>query len=490
MAPSTTDGRVASSCVVERGQPSFVNRGPCDPRATLVVSGSRYKDLRSASPPFPTSVLPLSDIVSRTSRTYIPFRTIHFPILSSWTCRRKSTRAVWLCLYSRKKAACASFEVHLRDHSFFPKGLRPYKFFRPRLKPPSKFNQDIKFVAAYSSSILTLFCGSSAVPVPSQSVVYVIGTKFVLAKNIVYWGLDGAGVEALCQPPAPVVAAQHEELDTLDLDSQPSSTNDNDIDSSESSVDAAVMPMQDATAQTGDLPHNIDPILAKRVIRHLASESAAGHEKVYNQGSAIIFRYVCGILAIDHDKIKMRGKSEKRCLFEAIIKSISDDESQLLLLSAYVAENSPTARAVLGKDIMEAIWADMANTQLPTWVGSAPRNWGTTQRGKLSANQWRTICTIHLPITLIRLWKNETGRKKELLANFMDLVSAVRIANMRVSTRDQIRNYEMYIFRYISNIKALYPDEELKPTHHAALHIGSMLDLFGPVHSHSAPFFE
>lgn len=139
---------------------------------------------------------------------------------------------------------------------------------------------------------------------------------------------------------------------------------------------------------------------------------------------------------------------------------------------------------------MEAIWANMECTQLPTWVGSVPCNWGTTQRGKLSADQWRTICTIHLPITLIRLWRNETGRKKDLLNNFMDLVSAVRIANMRVSSRNQIQAYNKHIFRYVYDMQTLYPNENLKPTHHAALHLGDILDLFGPVHSHSAPFFE
>lgn len=139
---------------------------------------------------------------------------------------------------------------------------------------------------------------------------------------------------------------------------------------------------------------------------------------------------------------------------------------------------------------MKAVWDDMERTQIPTWIGSAPRNWGTSQRGKLSADQWRVICTIHLPITLIRLWRNESGRKKELLANFMDLVSAVRIANMRVSSRNQIHAYNQHIFRYITGIKHLYPDEKLKPSHHAALHIGEILNLFGPVHSHSAPFFE
>jgi hypothetical protein len=81
---------------------------------------------------------------------------------------------------------------------------------------------------------------------------------------------------------------------------------------------------------------------------------------------------------------------------------------------------------------MEAVWADMALTELPSWVTDVPHNWGTTVRGKLSANNWRVICTVHLPITLIRLWGGDDAPedRKDKLQNFMDLVRAVQIANL------------------------------------------------------------
>jgi hypothetical protein len=132
----------------------------------------------------------------------------------------------------------------------------------------------------------------------------------------------------------------------------------------------------------------------------------------------------------------------------------------------------------------------MAHTRLPSWISPVPRDWGTATRGKLSADQWRIICMIHLMFTLIRLWSDGTDRQQEMLSNFMDLVSAVRIANMRVSSKNQIQAYKYHIFRYIKGLKVLFPDQHLKPIHHAALHIGDILQLFGPVHSHSAPFYE
>ena len=146
--------------------------------------------------------------------------------------------------------------------------------------------------------------------------------------------------------------------------------------------------------------------------------------------------------------------------------------------------------AVLGKDVMAVIWEDMKRTQLPSWITSAPANWGTAKRGKLSADNWRVICTIHIPITLIWLWREETGRKRDLLENFMELVSAVRIANMRVSSQEQVSAYNQHIMRYVEGIQQLFPHENLRPTHHAALHIGDQLQHFGPVHSHSSPFYE
>lgn len=150
----------------------------------------------------------------------------------------------------------------------------------------------------------------------------------------------------------------------------------------------------------------------------------------------------------------------------------------------------PRGRVVLGKDVMEAVWADMALTQLPTWLTAAPCDWGTKERGKLSADQWRVICLIHLPITLIRLWSNGTVREEAMLRNFMDLVNAVQIAHMRATSQPQIDAYNQLMFRYVAGLKNLFPDVKLRPNHHVALHIGDMLNLFGPTNSHNASFYE
>jgi len=139
---------------------------------------------------------------------------------------------------------------------------------------------------------------------------------------------------------------------------------------------------------------------------------------------------------------------------------------------------------------MEAVWADMENTCLPSWISPAPRDWGTTKRGKVSADEWRVICTIHLVITLIRLWHDKEGRLQDMLQNYMDAVSAVRIANLRSSSPNRSQAYNFHIFRYVGGLRRLFPDQNLKPVHHAALHIGHLIELFGPLHSRSANFYE
>jgi hypothetical protein len=141
---------------------------------------------------------------------------------------------------------------------------------------------------------------------------------------------------------------------------------------------------------------------------------------------------------------------------------------------------------------MEAIWEDMALTELPSWVSKAPSNWGTATRGKLSANNWRVICTVHLPITLIRLWgaDDQSDSRKAMLENFMDLARAVQFANLCSISQKEIEQYEYYIFRYMTSFKSLYKLAKVKPIHHAALHYGNILQGFGPAHTHSATFYE
>lgn len=135
---------------------------------------------------------------------------------------------------------------------------------------------------------------------------------------------------------------------------------------------------------------------------------------------------------------------------------------------------------------------DMERLSLPSWVARAPSRPGETTQGKFSADQWRTFCTVNLPITLIRRWgslpKNE--RKYRMLANYMQLVSAVRLANMREMTEKRIQYFEELIRLYLKGIQELYPHTNITIYQHMMHHFGSLLRRFGPVHSWRCFAFE
>jgi hypothetical protein len=132
---------------------------------------------------------------------------------------------------------------------------------------------------------------------------------------------------------------------------------------------------------------------------------------------------------------------------------------------------------------MEEVWNDMKLTELPSWMSPAPPNWGTTARGKLTADQWMVVCTVHLPVTLIRLWGNLRDRRFELLCNFMDLTSAIQLATQRSITAQMINDHELLIVRYLNNMKRLFKGSKVQPIHHVAQHTADFLRLFGPTHA-------
>ncbi|KAG6914808.1 hypothetical protein DXG01_015220 [Tephrocybe rancida] len=193
-----------------------------------------------------------------------------------------------------------------------------------------------------------------------------------------------------------------------------------------------------------------------------------------------MLEYLCDLIDINYSDFPRNARAYKNNVYLRLIAKINEEDSikcrQLLLYNPA----KPLGRVVLGKDVMEAIWADMRRTQLPTWIRPAPPNWGTAQRGKLSADQYHVICMIHVVVTLVRLWANETSHKKEMLKHFMDLVSTVHLANLCVISQDKIDTYNEYIFRYAAKWTELLPNKSLKLILHAALHIGNVMELFGP----------
>ena len=134
---------------------------------------------------------------------------------------------------------------------------------------------------------------------------------------------------------------------------------------------------------------------------------------------------------------------------------------------------------------------DIADVIVPTWVEKPPSNFGDASHGSLKADQWRTVCTIYLVLTLVRLWghNNATVQQRRVLQNFVHLVVAVDAATRRSMTPFRAELFDKNMELYIQGLRELY-DHQLVPNHHLSLHLKVCLLLFGPVHGWWAFPFE
>lgn len=139
--------------------------------------------------------------------------------------------------------------------------------------------------------------------------------------------------------------------------------------------------------------------------------------------------------------------------------------------------------------MLQKIHEQLPLTELPSWISPVPRNVGTTARGKLSADQWHILCVVNLPIILIRLWAPQGGRFKQMLDNFMNLVTEVVVGSLLEMSEEAIVVYETAAMAYLRTAKELY-DIEITPNQHNSLHIPFFLRHFGPLHSIRTFFSE
>ncbi|KAJ3858812.1 hypothetical protein EV359DRAFT_51758 [Lentinula novae-zelandiae] len=156
--------------------------------------------------------------------------------------------------------------------------------------------------------------------------------------------------------------------------------------------------------------------------------------------------------------------------------------------SSIRANSGSTPRHVIGKDLLAEIWADMGPTILPTWIQPPPPKWGTIAAGKLSADEYKVICSISLVVTLIRVWGYENA--EGMLQNYVDLVHAIHVLFLRETSQKSRGYYKSHMLRYLRTVLDLYPDITLKSNHHLAIHIIADLENLGPGHAQSTPVFE
>jgi len=123
----------------------------------------------------------------------------------------------------------------------------------------------------------------------------------------------------------------------------------------------------------------------------------------------------------------------------------------------------------------------------PAWISSVPNKVGASGIGKIKADQWRTLGTLHFPVSLAVVWSSTGtelhGPKGKLLDTTFSLVSAILIACSHNTSPAHAKAYLRYMQNYIDGIKQLDPTFKFLPNHHMALHLQEYLEQYGPVHS-------
>lgn len=155
-------------------------------------------------------------------------------------------------------------------------------------------------------------------------------------------------------------------------------------------------------------------------------------------------------------------------------------------------------RTFLTKQALQQIQAGIAETLRPSWQQTLPSNFGSAEHGKLKADQWRTSFEFDLPVSLVQildrqsLSKDSTSYKHalDIIQNTMDLAMAIFWATSRHTSTHHAERCKFHMDNYIAGLLKLYPDQDLVPNHHYALHLHEMLLRFGPMHGWWAFPFE
>lgn len=154
-------------------------------------------------------------------------------------------------------------------------------------------------------------------------------------------------------------------------------------------------------------------------------------------------------------------------------------------------EPEGTSAAIFSSDVLQEVRSDIQRIYLPSWLEKPPSNIGDASHGKLKADHWRTLCTVTMVITLVRLWGHTRASQEEsdALENFMHLVAAVDLATRRSMSVDRANTFDSHMEAYVQGLRTIY-EADLVPNHHLSLHLKDCLLLFGPTHGWWAFPFE
>ncbi|PPQ87388.1 hypothetical protein CVT25_008292 [Psilocybe cyanescens] len=140
---------------------------------------------------------------------------------------------------------------------------------------------------------------------------------------------------------------------------------------------------------------------------------------------------------------------------------------------------------------MAEIRSDIECMTTPSWLTDVPNNLGEPSHGKLKSDQWQTLGTTYLPISLIRLWDQNgdeahdscSAQHKILLSVTLSLVSVVIITSSRTVSSEKADLYLKHMQNYLAGLCDLFLLYKFLPNHHMALHLSEYICLYGPIHA-------
>jgi len=134
----------------------------------------------------------------------------------------------------------------------------------------------------------------------------------------------------------------------------------------------------------------------------------------------------------------------------------------------------------------------MKRTTLPSCYSPAPPHIGDKSQGKISADGWRVFSTVHLIVTLGRIWGSKPAdtREHQLFSNLCDLIEATKIATGRSITVARAEEFRYRMLKYLGGLDSLFPGQRLIPYHHISIHLSELLCRFGPTTTWRCWVFE
>lgn len=133
----------------------------------------------------------------------------------------------------------------------------------------------------------------------------------------------------------------------------------------------------------------------------------------------------------------------------------------------------------------------LAQINRPSWHTAPPKNLGEASHGKLKADQWRFAMEFDVTAAIAHTWSHDSPqpedeeplrRRRMLVDATILLATALQWATSYRTSAVHAAQYMHCMVAYLKTLKTLYPDLPWRPNHHAALHIGAFLLMFGPMH--------